>query len=136
MSGPCSANVGSLTCEITDSSDSSTPGATSKGCHMPFYALFYEVVSDYLERRASFREEHLRLARKAYERGELLLAGALGDPPDSALLVFRSPDRAAPEAFARQDPYVTNQLVTRWEVRPWAVVIGDTPDATAVASDK
>jgi uncharacterized protein YciI len=100
---------------------------------MPFYALFYEVVSDYLARRVAFREEHLRLAREACGRGELLLAGALGDPPDSALLIFRSPDRSAPEAFAKQDPYVTNELVTRWEVRPWAVVIGDT--ATQIAAE-
>lgn len=97
---------------------------------MPYYALFYEVVEDYVFRRTQFREEHLRLGREAYERGELLLGGALGDPPDGALLVFRSPDRAVPEAFAKHDPYVTNRLVTRWEVRPWTVVIGDTPSDT------
>ena len=31
------------------------------------------------------------------------------------------------EEFARKDPYVTGGLVTRWEVRSWAVVIGDDP---------
>lgn len=93
---------------------------------MPFYALFYTVVDDYLSRRAAFRDHHLRLARDAYERGELVLAGALGDPPDSALLVFRSADPTTAEAFAEQDPYVINGVVTRWEVRPWTVVVGDT----------
>jgi uncharacterized protein YciI len=96
---------------------------------MQYFALFYEVVNDFVSRRAQYREEHLRLARAAHRRGELLLAGALADPPDRALLVFRTPQRSAVEAFARNDPFVTNGLVTRWEVRPWAVVIGaDTAD--------
>jgi uncharacterized protein YciI len=92
---------------------------------MSYYALFYETVDDFVARRAPYREEHLRLAREAHRRGELRLAGAIGDPPDGALLVFRVPDRSIAEAFARKDPYVTGGLVTRMEVRPWAVVIGD-----------
>ncbi len=92
---------------------------------MKYFALFYDVVDDFVSRRAAYREEHLRLAREAHRRGELLLAGALADPPDRALLVFRAADRSAVEEFARRDPYVTNGLVTRWEVRPWAVVVGD-----------
>lgn len=78
-----------------------------------------------MARRQPFREEHLGLAREAHGRGELLLAGALRDPADRALLVFRVPDRSAVERFAREDPYVTEGLVKRWEVREWVVVIGD-----------
>ena len=92
---------------------------------MPYFALFYEVVEDYVARRAAFREEHLRLAREAHARGELVFAGALADPPDRALMVFRSNDRSVVEAFARMDPYVVNGLVKRWEVRPWNVVVGN-----------
>jgi uncharacterized protein YciI len=92
---------------------------------MNYFALFYDVVGDFVARRSAYREEHLRLAREAHRRGELLLAGALNDPADRALLIFRTGERSAVEAFARHDPYVTNGLVTRWEVRPWAVVIGD-----------
>ena len=91
---------------------------------MEYYALLYDVVDDYVERRSAYREEHLRLGTAAHRRGELLLAGALGDPPDGALLVFRTSERSIVEEFARNDPYVTHGLVTRWEVRPWAVVIG------------
>jgi uncharacterized protein YciI len=94
---------------------------------MTYYALFYDVVTDFVARRAAYREEHLRLAREAHRRGELLLAGALGDPADRALLIFRTPDRSVAEDFARNDPYVTRGLVTRWEVRPWSVVIGNDP---------
>ena len=89
-----------------------------------YYVLFYTVVDDYVARRAAYRDEHLRLARAAHERGELVLAGALSDPPDGALLVFRAADPSVAEWFARNDPYVRNGLVTRWQVRPWTVVIG------------
>jgi uncharacterized protein YciI len=96
-----------------------------EGGDMHYFALFYDVVDDFVSRRSAFRAEHLRLAREAFRRGELLLAGALTDPADRALLVFRTAERSAVEAFARNDPYVIGGLVTRWEVRPWAVVIGD-----------
>ena len=92
---------------------------------MSYYALFYEVVDDFVSRRAPYRVEHLRLAREAEARGELLLAGACAEPADRALLVFRAPDRRVAEEFARNDPYVTAGLVRRWEVRTWVVVIGD-----------
>ncbi len=99
---------------------------------MEYYILFYYVIDDYISRRPRYREEHLRLAQEANRRGDLLLAGALSDPVDRALLVFRVPDRSIVEDFARNDPYVINGLVMKWEVRPWTVVIGnepaDTPD--------
>jgi uncharacterized protein YciI len=73
--------------------------------------LEYALVDDYLERRAALREEHLALARAAHERGELLLAGALPDPYDRAVLVWTA-DREVVERFAQQDPYVVRGLVT------------------------
>ena len=89
-----------------------------------YFALFYDVVDDFVARRAPYREDHLRLAREAHHRGELVLAGALTDPADRALLVFRVSNESIVEDFARNDPYVINGLVTRWQVRAWAVVIG------------
>ncbi len=91
---------------------------------MQYFVLFYHVVPDYPARRAPFRSEHLRIAQEAHERGELILGGALSDPTDQALLVFRTADRGVVENFVRNDPYVTQGLVTHWEIRPWAVVIG------------
>jgi len=88
------------------------------------YLLFYEVVPDYVERRALFREEHLAHARQAQARGELLLGGALADPVDGAVLLFQADSPAVAEAFAAADPYVQNGLVTRWRVRPWTTVVG------------
>jgi uncharacterized protein len=91
---------------------------------MAYYALFYDVVDDFVARRAPFREEHLSLAHAAHRSGELVLAGALAEPADAALIVFRgdSPDVAS--SFAKRDPYVRSGLVKHWEVRPWTVVVG------------
>ena len=85
--------------------------------------LEYALVEDYVERRAALREEHLGLARAAHERGELLLAGALPNPYDRALLVWTAP-REVVEQFAENDPYVLRGLVTSWTIREWNVVVG------------
>jgi uncharacterized protein YciI len=87
--------------------------------------LLYDLVDDYLERRAPLRDRHLALAREAHERGQLVMAGALTDPPDRAVLVFTGDDEGAAEDFARSDPYVDAGLVTAWTVRRWNVVVGE-----------
>jgi uncharacterized protein YciI len=89
-----------------------------------YYLLQYDYVENAVERRAPFREAHLELARASLARGELLLGGALADPVDSALLVFRVDERSVVERFVAEDPYVRNGIVTRWRIRPWTVVIG------------
>ena len=91
------------------------------------YLLFCDVVQDYAERRVQLRAAHLALARRAVERGELVLGGALGNPLDGAVLLFRGSSPNVAAAFAAADPYVTNGLVTRWRVREWTTVVG--PDA-------
>ena len=91
---------------------------------MKYFALFYDVVDNYLERRMPHRQSHLKLAKEALERGEIVMAGALGDPPEAGLLIFRAADISIAESFARNDPYVKAGVVTRWRVKPWNVVIG------------
>ena len=91
---------------------------------MQHWLLLYDLVDDYLERRGALRPEHLALAEAAHDRGELVMAGALADPADRALLVFRADDAGPAEAFAGADPYVREGLVRAWQVRPWTVVIG------------
>lgn len=94
---------------------------------MKHFLLFYDVADDYLERRAQFRALHLEKAWAATDAGTLLLAGALAEPVDGAVLLFRAPDKETVEAFARQDPYVQNGLVKTWRVREWTTVAGQAP---------
>ncbi len=91
---------------------------------MKHFLLFYELGDTYLARRGEFRADHLKLGWDAAARGEVILAGALPDPFDTALLLFT--DKTAAENFVKADPYVTNGLVKSWRVREWNTVIGET----------
>ena len=89
-----------------------------------YYLLSYDYADNAVERRAPYREAHLKLAREFQERGELLLGGAFADPVDGAALVFRASDASLVEAFVNKDPYVASGLVRAWRIRPWTVVVG------------
>jgi uncharacterized protein len=89
------------------------------------YLLFYEVGEDYVSRRAEFRDAHLEKAWQAAKRGELVLGGALANPVDGAVLLFRGDSPEVAEDFARADPYVTSGAVKRWHVREWTTVAGE-----------
>jgi uncharacterized protein len=86
----------------------------------PHYILFYDYVADILERRAPHRDAHLKGIHAGKEDGRIVMAGPLGDPPHGAAIVFR--DKDAAEAFALADPYVSNGLVTDWQVDLWTLV--------------
>ena len=91
---------------------------------MKHLLLFYDAADDYLERRATLRDTHLEKAWAATANGSLVLAGALANPVDGAVLLFRGETFAVAEAFAAVDPYVVNRLVKRWYVREWTTVAG------------
>lgn len=88
------------------------------------FLLFYELADDYLARRAEFREQHLEKAWTASDRGELILGGALADPADAAVLLFKGDSPRIAEQFAESDPYVVSGIVKRWYVRHWQTVAG------------
>ena len=92
------------------------------------YLLFYEAGADYEERRKPFRSAHLEYARAAAARGELVLGGALANPIDGAVILFRGDSPAAAKQFAKNDPYVVNGVVNRWYVREWTTVVGADAD--------
>lgn len=85
-----------------------------------YYILFYKTVSDYIEKREQYRENHLKMIQKAYGNDELFIAGALSDPANEAVLVFKEKEAAI--TFAKNDPYVINGLIKEWKVRPWNTV--------------
>ena len=87
-----------------------------------YYILFYKTVENYTEKRLPFRQEHLDLVKSSKEKGELILAGALSNPADGAVLVFKGDSASAAENFALSNPYVKNGLITEWYVREWIVV--------------
>jgi uncharacterized protein YciI len=96
---------------------------------MPYFALTYDVLDDFANKRMPFRPAHLKEVRESNARGELVMAGALGEPA-GALLIFRARDKSVAENFAANDPYVKEGLVKSWKVRPWTVVVGQDPSET------
>ena len=89
-----------------------------------YFMLFYDYVDNAIERRAPYREAHLRLAKEWVARGELFIGGAFAEPVDGAAIVFKVESRERVEEFIRSDPYVANGIVAKWRIRPWTVVLG------------
>lgn len=89
------------------------------------YLLTYDLAPDYLERRGQYRDAHLALAWQAQERGEIIVAGALAEPADMAVLMFQGASPEVAERFAKADPYVIHGLVTGYRVRQWNTVVGE-----------
>ncbi len=89
-----------------------------------YFLLSYAYVENMAELRKPHREAHLALAQRYAQQGELILGGALVDPIDTGVLVFKVTDKTQVENFVQQDPYVAHGLVSQWTIREWAVVVG------------
>jgi len=112
---------------------SSSAAATTAAAALPAkrHVLFYTYVDNMLEKRGPVRPTHLEHANKAVAAGHLLAGGAFMPDCEGGLLVFDA-DRATVEEFAKNDPYVTSKLVTKYEIKEWFVVVGN-PNAAAPA---
>ncbi|UZO80530.1 YciI family protein [Aquimarina sp. ERC-38] len=86
----------------------------------PYYALFYEKVPDYIEKRKVFRQEHLQLVTSFYKKGLLHMAGAFEDFDQAALLIFTT--ETAVQNFVDKDPYVINKVILNYRIIIWNVV--------------
>ena len=89
------------------------------------YLLKYDYIPDVLEKRGPFREGHLNLAKKLIEEGKCNSGGPTGKPgmeiPTGALFIFEDLDSA--NLFVKEDPYVTNGIVTDHTIEEWNVVV-------------
>ena len=92
---------------------------------MAYFLLFYDTVENYIEKRAPHRALHLAHVNKYHKSGQIVMGGALAEPADQAVIVFRVDDASIVEEFAQNDPYVKEGLIKNWRVRPWTVVIGN-----------
>jgi len=86
------------------------------------HILFYEYVKDVSERRGPYREAHLAHIRAEQDAGRIVMAGALGDPPHGAAIVFHDVSPEEIEAFADADPYGQAGLVLARRTERWSVV--------------
>lgn len=85
--------------------------------------LHYTYVDDIVERREPYRSDHLDGIKQAVARGEIVMAGATGEPVTGAVIVFAGVRPEDVERFAAADPYVVAGLVASWRIEPWNVVL-------------
>lgn len=91
-----------------------------------YHVLQYEYVPDILEKRDPYRAEHLEGAKQMAAQHKLVMAGALADPVDGALFIFKGVSKDDIESFVQKDPYVVNGLVPKYSIRPYMVVASST----------
>jgi len=89
------------------------------------YVLQYDYVADSLEKRKPHREAHLAMINKHKKNGNVVLAGAIDNPPSGGLLIFRNLSQNDIEQLAQQDPYVINGVVEKYTIKPYMAVVGD-----------
>jgi uncharacterized protein YciI len=89
------------------------------------YVLQYDYVADVFEKRKPHREAHLAMISKQTKAGNVVLAGAVDNPPTGGLLIFRNLSQNDVEQLAKQDPYVINGVVKKYTIKPYMAVLGD-----------
>ena len=88
------------------------------------FALFYDYVDDFMEKRVALRNGHLKHAWDSHSHGQFQLGGVQDEPLDGAMLIFKVDSRKVVEDFVAADPYVTLGLVKSWRIRPWLTAAG------------
>jgi uncharacterized protein YciI len=82
------------------------------------YVLFYDSADDVLSKAPVHYEAHVERLNAFREQGTLLMVGTFGDPQkEGAMSIFTT--REAAEEFAREDPFVLNDVIRSWHVREW-----------------
>ena len=79
--------------------------------------LFYHPAPDVLAKAPLHFPAHKARLDEFHRRGDLLAVGTWADPREGSMAVFRS--RTAAEAFAKDDPFVTNAVVSRYDIKDW-----------------
>jgi uncharacterized protein YciI len=86
------------------------------------HLLLYDYVEKMAQLREPYREGHLARIGSERDAGRIVMAGALGDPPTGAAIVFEGISQDQIEEFVRGDPYVEAGLVTAWRIEPLKLV--------------
>ncbi len=87
------------------------------------FMLTFDYVPEMPERRQPYRADHLARLEKARDSGMLVMAGAVTDPVDGALLLVRADSPGDVLAWAADDPYASAGLIRGVTVRELAVAV-------------
>ena len=97
--------------------------AAAGAADFKYHVLMMDYVPDILEKRGPYRADHLGAAQKKKDEGKMVMAGALAEPVDTGMFVFKDSTPEEIEQYCKEDAYVKNGLVSGWTIRPWVVVV-------------
>lgn len=89
------------------------------------HILEYEYVDNVLEKRVPYRPGHLEIFGKQSKDGNVVIGGPVDDPPSGARIIFRNLTAKEIDDIVQQDPYVINNIVTKYTIRPYFAGHGD-----------
>jgi uncharacterized protein len=78
--------------------------------------------SEALQRRLNVREEHLKRINGMKKDGEFLFGGAILDDSGKmvgSMIVYDFPDRESLEQKLKEEPYMTDNVWKKTEIRPF-----------------
>ena len=79
--------------------------------------MFYDMAPGALARVREHFPAHRARLDAFHDRGVLIAAGPLGNPPEGAMAIFTT--REAAEEFVKVDPFVTEGLVGGYRMVEW-----------------
>ena len=84
------------------------------------FVAFYDMAAGALPNVMTHFPAHRARLDEFHEKGLVIAAGPLGNPPEGAMAIF--PTREAAEEFIAGDPFVLNGLVSSWRIVEWGAV--------------
>jgi uncharacterized protein YciI len=75
------------------------------------------------EKRLAVRPAHREYIASLAEKGVVLAAGPYADDT-GALIIYEAADEASLKEILSADPYTPANVVTKWEIRVWNVLLG------------
>jgi len=82
------------------------------------YVVLYESADDVASKAPPHFPAHKARLDDFHARGELLMVGTFGDPQnEGSMAIFAT--REGAEEFVKDDPFVLNGVVARYEIREW-----------------
>ncbi|MBW6501706.1 MAG: hypothetical protein K0B05_09965 [Bacteroidales bacterium] len=90
---------------------------------MQFILIAYDAAdSEAYQRRLRARPEHLEKVALLKRSGEFLLGGAILDENEKmigSMIIYESPDKSALEESLKSEPYITQNVWEKIEIRPF-----------------
>ena len=79
--------------------------------------VLYETALEAMPKIPQLFPAHKARVDEFAARGELLAVGTWADPREGSMAVFRTRDAA--ERFVKDDPFVLNGVVARYQIKDW-----------------